>query len=351
MDAIRGGAALLVLALLAGCGAERPPAEQPDPPAGQIYLYGESHAVEPIMERELELWKEHYDQGVRHLFLELPCYTTEYLNLWMGEEDDAILEQLHEDWSGTFMGEPEVLEFYRAIKEDCPETIFHGTDVGHQYDTTGQRYLNDLRAQGREESEEFQLALEVREQGKEYYRTQDDIYREDAMAENFIRAFDALEGESVMGIYGAAHTGLEGVVEPGSAHPCMAAQLADRYGDALHTEDLSWMADLPQRVDTITVAGKAYEASYFGQEDISGWSDTVISRACWRLEGAYEDFKDCPEAGDVLPYDNYPMQIQAGEVFVIDYTRKDGTVERVYYRSDPGIQWQGKPATEAFTVG
>ena len=37
---------------------------------------------------------------------------------------------------------------------------------------------------------------------------------------------------------------------------------------------------------TLTVAGKEYQASYFGEEDISGWAGDYQSRAFWRLEGA-----------------------------------------------------------------
>lgn len=37
---------------------------------------------------------------------------------------------------------------------------------------------------------------------------------------------------------------------------------------------------------------------------------------------------------DVLPYNNYPMLIETGQVFIIDYTKKDGSIERMYYRSD-----------------
>ena len=52
------------------------------------------------------------------------------------------------------------------------------------------------------------LAQEAIEQGKFFYEHSDDVYRENKMAENFIREFDRLTGENVMGIYGGAHTGL-----------------------------------------------------------------------------------------------------------------------------------------------
>ncbi len=51
---------------------------------GQIYLYGEQHGNDAILEKELELWYDHYHKdGMRHLFLEHPYYTAEFLNIWM----------------------------------------------------------------------------------------------------------------------------------------------------------------------------------------------------------------------------------------------------------------------------
>lgn len=100
----------------------------------------------------------------------------------------------------------------------------------------------------------------------------------------------------------------------------------------------------PLRMDTLEVAGKAYEASYFGQQDISGFSDTCVSRDFWRLENAYEYFKGLQTSGDVLPYDNYPMLIEQGQAFVVEYTLRDGSTVRFFYRSD-GTEWQGMPTT------
>ena len=40
------------------------------PQAGQIYLYGEQHAVEKILNREVEIWNDHYhNHNMRHLFV------------------------------------------------------------------------------------------------------------------------------------------------------------------------------------------------------------------------------------------------------------------------------------------
>ena len=99
----------------------------------------------------------------------------------------------------------------------------------------------------------------------------------------------------------------------------------------------------------IHVEGKEYEASYFGKTDLSVIFPDFQYREFWRLENAYDDFKSRSTTGNVLPYNNYPMEIEEGQVFVIQYTKKDGTVIREYHRSD-GNTWQGAPATEEFKI-
>lgn len=324
----------------------------PSSGSGEIYLYGEQHGVQKILDKEFELWQENYNiRGMRHLFVELPYYTGEFLNLWMQEGNDAILDAVYDDWDGTDAHSPDVKAFYQKIKSECPETVFHGTDVGHQRQATGKRFLQTLKEAGQTNLEQYRLTQEAIRQGEIYYGKGGNVYRENTMTENFIREFDRLDGESVMGIYGGAHTGINAMEYSTGSVPCMANQLAARYGAALRSEDLSWLAkDIdPLGVETVTVAGKAYQASYFGEEDLTGLLKDYRARAFWRLENAYDDFKDRPKTGDVLPYDNFPMLVEAGQVFMIDYTKTDGTVTRQYYRSD-GHEWEGRPSTEEFSV-
>lgn len=320
--------------------------------AGNIWLYGEQHASPDILDYELERWREFYAAGARDLFVELPYYSAGFLNLWMEADDDTVLEELWDDWDGTAMhSNGKTLEFYRAVKAECPETVFHGTDVGHQYDTTGARYLAYLESSGMGESEAAERTREAIEQGEKYYSQKSAVYRENRMVENFIREFDALHGADVMGIYGSAHTHINATAQGARSLPCMANQLAGRYGALLHTEDITALAKRtePLREETLEVGGKTYRASYFGEENISHMFPKYQSRAFWRLEDAYDDFKSCAKTGDKLPIGNYPMRIATGEVFVIDYTLKNGTVERRYYRSD-GTEFQGQPATVGFKV-
>lgn len=319
------------------------------PRTGEIYLYGEEHGQKVILDEELRLWKEYYNEGFRDLFVELPYYTAQFMNLWMESDNDDILEQLYLDWENTAMHSVDVLDFYRQIKNQCPETVFHGTDVGHQYDSTGQRYIEYLKSNGKEQDEEYNITLDNINQGKDYYSKNDDAYRENAMVANFIRECDKIDGNDVMGIYGAAHTGIKAKAFNTNNLPCMANQLKTYYGDVLYSQDLT---ELTKNVDVIesqmiTIGGKEYEALYYGKEDLTAYGIDYQSRSFWRVEGAYEDVKALKKTGDVLPFNNYPMIIEEEQVFIIDYVQKDGNVARLFYRND-GNTWQGLPVTEEF---
>ena len=115
-----------------------------------------------------------------------------------GEDEDMLERPILEQQAGTQGGTQLMVDFYRALREDCPETVFHGTDVGHQYDTTGALYLEYLEQNGRKDSEEYRRAQECMEQGETFYQIEagDEAeayaYREDRMAENFAREYERL---------------------------------------------------------------------------------------------------------------------------------------------------------------
>ncbi|MBQ7092012.1 MAG: hypothetical protein IJN83_05085 [Clostridia bacterium] len=343
--------ALFVLLVMAatGCSYNDAPVITTEASHGKIFLYGENHGSETALSRELTLWQGYYNEdGMRHLFVELPYYTAEYLNLFMQAEDDAILEEIYQDWAGSHAHSTAIKDFYRQIKETCPETVFHGTDVGHQYDTTGARYLAYLESRDMEDTIQYTLAKQAIEQGRTFYGRNDYEYRENRMVENFVREFDGLSGESIMGIYGAAHTAVDSMAYNSEDIPSMACQLYQRYADALHSVNLKEMIE-PLRTDIIEIKGKSYQAAYFGKQDLSAIFPDYMHREFWRLENSYADFESHPKTGDVLPYDNFPVFVESNQVFVIDYTLKNGEIQRKYYRSD-GTQWQGEFCTEEFTI-
>ena len=173
---------------------------------------------------------------MRDLFIEVPSYAAAFMNLWMKAEDDAILSRLFEDWEGAAMHSQDVWDFYKAIKERCPETVFHGFDVGQMG------------------SADWDEAQRVIDQGKQYYQTGDNAYRENAMTENLTRAFEALPmGASVMVITGSAHSNLYAMDYYTGAVPCMANQLRQQYGAALVARNLSAGIDYARAGETAPV--------------------------------------------------------------------------------------------------
>ena len=80
-------ALLLIAAVLlaSGCTAAR---------QDRLYLYGEFHANDELLQRELALWKDYYAGGMRDLFVELPYFTAQYLNRWMQADNDRILMEV-----------------------------------------------------------------------------------------------------------------------------------------------------------------------------------------------------------------------------------------------------------------
>lgn len=209
---------------------------------GQIYLYGETHAQQSMLDRELALWQDYYAQGLQDLFIEMPNYTAALLNRWMQAEDDTLLDTIYDAWKNTASHNPIVREWYLAVKESCPETVFHGYDVGHQADSLGKLYLETLAAEGKQDSAEYTAAQAVAEQGVAYYEDigsdEAEIFRENAMADNFVREYDSLSGRSVMVICGSYHAGT-GALEEDADTLRFAGQLQQTYGAALHIVDLT----------------------------------------------------------------------------------------------------------------
>ena len=320
---------------------------------GRIYLYGETHADPACLEQELAAWDRYYKElGMRDLFIEVPSYTAQFMNLWMKAEDDAILSRLFEDLEGTLMHDQKIWDFYKSIKEQYPETVFHGFDVGHQYNTTGTRYLIGLALTGQMGSADWDETQQTIEQGKQYYQTGDDVYRENIMAENLARIFESLPmGASVMVITGSAHSNLYAMDYNTGTVPCMAGQLRQQYGAALQARNLSAGVSYTRAGDTelVVLGGVDYTAVCLGEQDLSSRLPGYRSRAFWLVEGAYEAARALPATGEVLPCSNYLNPVEEGQVYRVVYTLEDGSAQTRYYRAD-GATYEGSPATTGFAV-
>ena len=88
---------MLVAVVLIASGERTVPTYTIEEGQGNLYLYGERHSEEKILEKELELWQVYYtNYGMRHLFIETSYFEAQLLNLWMQAEDDDILDTVHE---------------------------------------------------------------------------------------------------------------------------------------------------------------------------------------------------------------------------------------------------------------
>ena len=351
---------LIVLTIFAACGSSQPESEELEyilPSSGQIHLFGEIHSHPPHVEMQFEFWHYFYTQhGMRHLFVEMPFFTAEFLNLWMLEDDNEILNELFSDSRGTAFDSDVNREFLLRIKAELPETVFHGTDVGHKYNTTGQRFLQHLRDTGQEGTEIYYLTQENMQQGRDFYgplKTNDSL-RADMMVENFIRAFDTLQGESIMSaFYGAAHVMLGYYNERLGGGPTMASRILERYGTQVHLTDLrelefQWLLENTDTTEKI-IGDTVFEAIFVGKSYIYQWLPWYLKREFYLIKNAYEYFSSHPQTGKVLPFDDYPFPVEIGQVFAIRYTFVNGNIRMEYYRASGRIR-QGQDITEEFRV-
>lgn len=110
--------------------------------------------------------------------------------------------------------------------------------MGHQYDTTGQRFLNYLETNKQRNTSVYMRTREIIAQGKKYYN---EPHPHNMMMENFMYVLTKVNNADIMGIYGSAHIGREALDMTGTV-PCMADQLKALYGNAITAEDLSYLA-------------------------------------------------------------------------------------------------------------
>ena len=321
----------------------------PELPAegGGIFLYGEWHSDAACIARELELWDYFYAQGMRHLFIEIAYYRAEFLNLWMAADNDEILDQIYEDSDGTQEHPDVTLLFYHSIKEKNPETIFHGIDIGFLNETTGKRYLEYLESIGQKDSEVYAIAEENINQGKEFYRLdtrsqwQSHEYREQRMAENFRREYDKLGNENIMGIFGTQHVVTSAQADSffSSGKITMAMMLEESYGSRIRSTMLPNAVYHDYALETMTVNGKEYVAERCATMD--NQSGNMVegnqSQVFWKLLDAYEDLKDCPLNEEKADCFFFPMLIEPNQVYVVDFIKLNGEMERHFYRTDEAI--------------
>ena len=337
-------------------------------PEGMIYLYGEYHGDPYTMWLELEAWGRLYEKGVRHLFIEYSYADAQLMNLWDPSKNENMYEvlypfipdtEINTEESGSNQdessGDDEEVTyglqhyFLKKIKEQYPETVFHGIDIEHYYETLGATYLLYLESIGMRESEEYARASSNYEQGRSVY-SHDGGIRENYMAENFIYELERLETQDIMGIFGAAHTQLNANAYGYPDIPNMVTQLSERYGDRIESTRLPRGSDdsineRPDPIGPITVNGKTYETAFVAQREFGSWPMIPYTKVVyWRLKDSWDDFADSPVVGDLYDYFiNFSDwdKLVYYSVYIADCIKPDGTVDRMFFRTSHAEQPKG----------
>lgn len=216
----------------------------------EIYLYGEIHGQEDLIEEEFDLWSAYYHKhGMRNLFLEIANFEAGLLNLWMKADNDDILEIFAKDY-GTIHGAKHYEAMLKKIKNDCPETVFYGTDISNFSESLGNTYLAYLEEENNINAEEIKRVKEVMASGLyrnsylDKYLGYDNAdfhirkmadFREDRLTENFIYEYNRLDDKRIMGIYGAYHISNPTNHDMIDGH-IMGDRLSSTYGDILFRE-------------------------------------------------------------------------------------------------------------------
>lgn len=248
-------------------------------PEGTIFLYGVvSDTDQENFDDALELWKTFYTQGVRDLFTDYSYPMTGFMNLWMQSDGDEYLDLAFDN----VKGQTDILKaFYRAIKRDCPETVFHGTGFGY-LETEYRKYLEE---NGRKDSEEYRLTEESQNQLTRYKASADqaeaNAYQDACLAENFAREYEALNGASVMGVIHYFHLESSELYLP--EEQLMITLLKERFGDAVRTDRTD--AD-PQPTETTAIL-KAYKTD--SGVDMIGITVLVPAKATVTIEFPNQD--------------------------------------------------------------
>lgn len=166
-----------------------------------ITLFGEIHYIKEIHDKELELYRDFYEKGGRHLFIEQGYSYAEIMNLIMKYYDSFEVflskDRLEDDFY-----------FYQYIKDNFPETIFHGIDV--EKTNCAEILLEQFQKNNLGTEEELKLINESIEESKIFRSFNVEAekvgFREKCMTKNFIREYNKLKGEPIFGIFGSAHT-------------------------------------------------------------------------------------------------------------------------------------------------
>ena len=225
-----------------------------------IILLGEKHGIAKTYDAEIELIKflnEKYD--VQKVFLEAGYCDISIVNEYLKTGEEKLIEDLVSYYKGTFGGNESLINFYKDIYSynkdisdenkitlfagdiqhqpaiglyamsrlfphiDAPESIKNIIDKIYNYknlDTFNEETINMISESfskyssdyteylGEKTFNELNNMLKYIFEGLEYYKNDDDYYRERKMIEYFLSEYSKSTNEKYLGIYGGMHSTL-----------------------------------------------------------------------------------------------------------------------------------------------
>ena len=221
----------------------------PTKKSGQVFIYGEHHGDQGVLEEELKIWDNYYNNyGFRHLIVEWSAYHAEMLNTYINSKDDEIWNNLYKNLvkQGANASSIHVYNFYKTIKYKYPETILHGIDVT-SVNTNPEGVANEALYYGWICESQYDKVLESLKQSEIYYLKEDLYkkreYRELTLGRNFMKVLTSLKGENVMDICGNAHSVRNGYRVDLLNVPIMSNIVYRSIGENLYEEDLASFAN------------------------------------------------------------------------------------------------------------
>ena len=224
--------------------------------AYDVVLMGESHGTQKTYVAEKALVEYLVrEQGIRHLALEIGACDAQLVSRFLQTGDEEYIQMILEGLEGTAAYSKETYAFYQWLGElngtlaEGDGLAVYGMDVQHQMFTglaalslllpeeeapgeikqvaevilrgrtfapmSGDTLLESLDANRDvyeaylgENFAAFVQGAESIRQGIQYYRDNDNVFREECMKENFAAALEANADVRWMGIFGQAHTAL-----------------------------------------------------------------------------------------------------------------------------------------------
>lgn len=337
---------------------------------GQVFLFGEVHGDEGEYKEELRIWDYYYNEyGFRDLIVEYSYFFSEILNAYMRIPGDDILNSLF-----LFLSERTssiyTVPFYnyvKTLKEKYPETRFHGVNVNEGNKGNAEAFVQIWLQNGlttEDAYEDFIINLNQNTYHSRLKGREKEAYREEMMAANILKEMSKIGNKSVVGFFGSVHCDIGGSDNIYSDIPNMATNLYKNIGNNLYSENIRRFANGNTREpykgeiplptfdytslfkginDFNIIISRNYNYIYKGETKIS-YKDYVV-RKFYLVENAYNDLKYYAKTGEVLPYNNFPFEVELNQVYAVDFITKDNRIDRKYYRSDPNAYYDGRPTT------